>query len=96
MVNDQVSCLYAPQFLTSDQENHNHIFIGMVSGNVHIYDIPKREFTSFTIRCLKMKDAMSQVRNQFKVSDIKCQPEKMNRLLIAHEKSEIVVFSLNK
>lgn len=40
--NDQVSCLYTAPFLTSDTDNHNHLFIGMNSGNVHIYDIAKR------------------------------------------------------
>ena len=42
-------------FLTSDPLNHNHIFIGMNSGNIHIFDLQKLEFTNFTIRCMKQQ-----------------------------------------
>ena len=40
--NDKVTCLYTAPFLTSDDQNHNHIFIGMNSGSVHIYDVTKK------------------------------------------------------
>ena len=72
-------------FLTSDDQNHNHIFIGMNSGNVHIYDISKKKFTNFTIR----------PGSKMRVAEIKCQPEKMHRILIAFS-SQVCIYSLNK
>lgn len=82
-------------FLTSEEQNHKHLFIGMASGSVHIYDIEKRDFTNFTIRNLKTSPNASSV-TPFKVTDIKCEPNKMHRVLIAHSKSHVQVYSLNK
>jgi hypothetical protein len=50
--NDKVTCLYTAPFMTSDDQNHNHIFIGMRSGNVHIYDLNKKSFTNYSIKNL--------------------------------------------
>ena len=91
---DRVSCLYCPPFLTSDPGDHQHIFIGMNSGNIHIFDIQKLEFTNFTIRCFKSPDKAFPLMNL--ISDIKCQPEKMHRVLYTHVSSAIIVYSLNK
>lgn len=83
-----------PPFLTSEPDNHNHLFIGMNSGSVHIFDIKKKEFSDFTIR--NLKQAEGNVLNYHRVSDMKCQPEKMHRLLIAHEKCQVRVYNMNK
>ena len=86
-----------PPFLTSEEENHNHLFIGMNSGSVHIFDIKKREFSNFTIRNQKRTEGdFANYHRENRVSDIKCQPDKMHRLLIAHERSQVCVYSMNK
>ena len=89
---DKVSCLYIAPFLTSDPDNHQHVFVGMNSGNIHIFDIESLEFTNFTIRCLKPQ----QFPLNHMITDIKCQPEKMHRILYTHHSSGISVYSLNK
>ena len=64
--------MYVAPFLTSDEANHNHLFIGMNSGNIHIFDIKSKQFTNFTIRFLKEHDKMQNAWRQFRVCDIKC------------------------
>jgi hypothetical protein len=48
--NDKVSCLYMAPFLTSEESNHNHLFVGMNSGSIHIYNITKKDFTNYSIK----------------------------------------------
>lgn len=92
---DKVSQLYMAPFLTSEEQNHKHLFIGMTSGSVHIFDVDKQDFTNFTIRNKKQPPNPNFI-NPFKVTDLKCDPYKMHRLLVAHCKSHVQVYSLNK
>ena len=91
---DKVSCLYMSPFLTSDAKNHNHVFIGMDSGTVHIYDIPRRQFTDCVITGPKQPEGDLDL--PLKVCDIKSQPEKMHKVLIAHEKHSVCLYNLHK
>ena len=59
----------------------------MASGTILVFDLEYLVFTTYSIDNLK---------NQSPISDIKCQPEKMHRLLYAMENSGVAVYSLNK
>jgi len=63
-------------FKTSDPDNHQHLFIGMNSGSIHIFDLEDLEFSNYTIQNMKNLNVREN-----KVTDIKCQPEKMHRVL---------------
>jgi len=65
----------------------------MASGDVHIYDIQNRSLTNYVIECGgSQRPGLYQ---PLRVIDMKCQPEKMHRLLVA-QKSQACVYSLNK
>ena len=76
VLDDKVSCLYMAPFKTSDPDNHQHLFIGMNSGSIHIFDLEDLEFSNYTIQNMKNLNVREN-----KVTDIKCQPEKMHRVL---------------
>ena len=67
----------------------------MTSGTVHIYDITNLQFTNMKI----VNDQSSpgtHFKDPFKVTCIKCQPDKMQRILVSHSHSHVQVYSLNK
>ena len=61
---DKVSCLYMAPFKTSEDQNHNHVFIGMNSGKIHIYDIENAVFSDFVINGTeKVQNRKNEVLN---------------------------------
>jgi len=80
-------------FLTSEPKNHDHLFFGMASGEVFIYDIAVRQFTKYVIQTTD--SFRPGVLNPDIIVDIKCHPEKMQKLLIA-QRFQVCVYSLHK
>jgi hypothetical protein len=64
----------------------------MDDGDVYIFDLNSKTFTGFKIDYNKLFASKPPTR----VTDIKCHPTKMHRLLIAYEHTAITVFSINK
>lgn len=89
-----VSCLYMPNFLTSQPLNHKHFFVGMETGEIYIFDLNTMMFSSF---CIAYSSLFPKRRNEGdEVTDIKCHLTKMHRLLISYKKTGVIVFSINK
>jgi len=66
----------------------------MESGTVFAFDLNLRKLIDQQQVTVKKARDYS-VHGQFKVSDIKCRPDKLHKLLIAHEKSHVQVYSLH-
>ncbi len=78
--------------LSNEPDNHNNVFFGMSSGNIYIYNLDENSVSTVIIRFKlmfpdKSKDA---------VTDMKCNPLQMHRLIIAYEETAIIIYSLNK
>lgn len=73
-------------------ENHNQVFVGMTSGNIHIYQIDENEMAAMVIRFKQLFPS----KKSSVVTDIKSNPQMMHRILIAFEEVAVVVYSLNK
>jgi WD40 repeat protein len=72
--------------------NHDHFFVGMDDGDIYVFDLTVKTFSKFKVDYKQLfPDKPSTA-----VSDIKCHPHKMHRLLIAFQNTAIAVFSLNK
>jgi hypothetical protein len=72
--------------------NHDHFFIGMSDGDIYVFDLTVKTFSKFKVDYkLLFPDKPATA-----VTDIKCHPGKMHRLLIAYQSTAIAVFSLNK
>ena len=89
---DYVTYLYTISELTNQPLNHRHIFLGLSTGNVRIFDLETKTISSYFI---DFKKQFKQ-KNRDKVSCIKCHPEKMHRILISYERTAAVVYSINK
>ena len=87
-----MSCLYIPNFITSQPLNHDHFFIGMEQGAIYVFDLKTSNFTSYIIEFEKLFPGQRAAP----VVDIKCHTTKMHRLLLSYKDTAIVVFSLNK
>ena len=94
--NCKVSCLYIPAFLTNIQENHRHIFIGMESGSIYVFDTEAKTFADYVIDFKELGLPEQVAEDEDRVNDIKCHVTKMHRLLICYARTAIVVFSMNK
>ena len=89
-----VSCLYIPPEITTQELNHDHAFFGLKNGDVHIFDVRTMQWSEYLIgleSCFPEGD-----KTAARVTDIKCHPDKMHRLLISYEKVGVAVFSINK
>ena len=84
--------MYTSTELTTEQQNHRHIFIGLSNGNVNIFDIESKCMSSYFINFKKI----FKQKEKDVVSSIKCHPEKMHRVLISYESTAAVVYSINK
>ena len=87
-----MSCLYVPNFITSQPLNHDHFFIGMDQGDIYVFDLNARTFCPYKIEYKALFPGAAPAM----VMDIKCHVTKMHRLLISYNKVAVVVFSLNK
>lgn len=58
-----------------------------------MYDIQTGVISSYII---KAKSIFEKIEKSCRVTDIKCHPDKMHRLLISYESTGVAVFSLNK
>ena len=64
----------------------------MDDGDVYIFDLSLKTFSKFKLDY----KVLFPDKPATAVTDIKCHPLKMHRLLIAYKKTAVTVFSLNK
>lgn len=88
-----VTLLYTPPELTSQPLNHRHSFVGTKHGEVLIFD---HELMQFSPLRVDGRQIFKDSRRNHTVTDIKCHPDKMHRLLITFDLSGVCVYSLNK
>ena len=93
-----VTCIHITPRVTSQEKNHNHVFLGMQNGNIYIFDLISGSFCSMKVLFQSVFTKLDEKRmlEGDRIRDIKCHWTKMHRLLIAYENTAVIVFSLNK
>lgn len=84
--------LYAPNFLSSEPKNHHNIFIAMADGSVYVFDWHLSQFSPVVIQYYMI---FTNPKGD-SISDVKSNPLKMHRILVAFEETAVIVYSLNK
>lgn len=84
--------LYCPTFLSSEPKNHHSVFIAMSDASVYVLNWHLGHFSPVVIHYYQM---FTNPKGD-SISDMKCHPFKMHRLLVAFEETAVIVYSLNK